>query len=183
VASNSTISGNFAVAYGGGITSYGATLSNVTVTGNVAQAGSNYAGGIYAMTGYTHQMRNTIIAGNRSISVLGTVYTVLSDCGGPATITSLGYNLVGTNSNGMCHFSSTATDQYGTFLDPIDPLLAALVSDGGVGLVHPLITGGPAIDAGNPAAPGSGGDACLGTDQRGSTRPDGSYCDIGAYEG
>jgi hypothetical protein len=51
-----------------------------------------------------------------------------------------------------------------------------------------LLTGSPAIDAGNPAAPGSTALACPATDQRGVARPqDGNsdgqaVCDIGAFE-
>jgi hypothetical protein len=38
------------------------------------------------------------------------------------------------------------------------------------------------LDAGNPAAPGSGGSACAALDQRGTTRPQGAACDAGAVE-
>ena len=41
---------------------------------------------------------------------------------------------------------------------------------------------GPAVNAGNPATPGSGGDACSAVDQRGAHRPQGGRCDIGAFE-
>ena len=47
---------------------------------------------------------------------------------------------------------------------------------------HALQSGSPAIDAGNPATPGSGGNACEPTDQRGVARPQGAACDIGAFE-
>ncbi|MBE2223050.1 MAG: hypothetical protein IAF02_16015, partial [Anaerolineae bacterium] len=46
----------------------------------------------------------------------------------------------------------------------------------------------PAIDAGNPAMPGSGFPACAKTDQRSVQRPfdgngdDTAVCDIGAFE-
>jgi hypothetical protein len=40
----------------------------------------------------------------------------------------------------------------------------------------------PAINAGNPLAPGSGGVACAQTDQRGQRRPIGGRCDMGAFE-
>src|SRR5262249_34543794 len=39
-----------------------------------------------------------------------------------------------------------------------------------------------ALDAGNPAAPGSSGTACEAMDQRGVVRPQGGACDIGAVE-
>ena len=38
----------------------------------------------------------------------------------------------------------------------------------------------PARDSANPRTPGSGGNSCLGTDHRGTSR--GATCDIGAYD-
>jgi hypothetical protein len=64
-------------------------------------------------------------------------------------------------------------------LSNLDPELDIFNSAGGY---YPLLLGSPAIDAGNPTTPGSGGNACLGTDQRGVIRPQGNRCDIGAYE-
>ncbi len=68
-------------------------------------------------------------------------------------------------------------------------VLDAFADDGTPGNGHfPLVSDSPAIDAGNPADPGSGGDACEATDQLGSPRPadgncDGTaLCDIGAIE-
>ena len=67
-----------------------------------------------------------------------------------------------------------------------DAKLAALAKNGGPTQTMALLAGSPAIDAGNPAKPGSGKGACELTDQRGITRPvDGAgkaICDIGAFE-
>ncbi len=49
-------------------------------------------------------------------------------------------------------------------------------------MTHALLPGSPAIGAGSPAAPGTGGNACETTDQRGMSRPQGDRCDMGAYE-
>ena len=79
-------------------------------------------------------------------------------------------------------FATTTGDQLGTGASPLDPLLGNLADNGGPTLTHALLNGSPAVDAGSPATPGSGGGACEITDQRGTTRPKGSQCDIGAFE-
>ena len=56
-----------------------------------------------------------------------------------------------------------------------DPLLDALADNGGPTQTIALLTGSPAIDAGNV-------ETCAATDQRGVARPQGAGCDIGAYE-
>src|SRR5262249_45562682 len=48
-------------------------------------------------------------------------------------------------------------------------------NNGGVTSTHSLLSGSPAIDAGNTAT-------CAPNDQRGAVRPVGAACDIGAYE-
>jgi len=56
-----------------------------------------------------------------------------------------------------------------------DPLLGPLADNGGPNKTMALQPGSPAIDAGNNAT-------CPTTDQRGINRPQGSDCDIGAFE-
>ena len=172
---NSTVSGNVA-GIGGGIFSFSTVvLNNSTIHRNTA---SGFGGGItfdpdyLGNPSYTFTIRNTIVAGN---------FTAFDqpDCRGP--ITSAGYNLLGINTG--CTFSAATGDKVGTSASPIDPRLTALTNNGGPTFTHALITGSPATDAGNTAAPGSGGNACLATDQRGVTRPAGARCDIGAFEG
>ena len=107
--------------------------------------------------------RNTIIAH----SVSG------GDCAGAGPFTSLGHNL---DSDGTCNLGATGD------LSSTNPLLTSLQDNGGPTFTHGLLAGSPAIDAGNPATPGSGGNACESTDQRGVTRPQLAACDIGAYE-
>ena len=62
------------------------------------------------------------------------------------------------------------------------PNLAPLANNGGPTQTHALNAGSVAVDAGDPGVPGSGGIACEATDQRGTTRPQGIRCDIGAFE-
>ncbi len=56
-----------------------------------------------------------------------------------------------------------------------DPQLGPLADNGGPNRTMALPAGSPAEDAANPAT-------CPATDQRGISRPQGSGCDIGAYE-
>ena len=164
---NSTISGNSAPSgYGGGIDNWGTiTLNNTTVTDNSAGQG----GGINENSGSV-TMTNSILAGNTLTN------SSPQDCSGQ--IISAGYNLVGNTSG--CTFSATATDKTN-----LEPRLGPLV---GLPGYHIPLYQSPAIDAGNPAAPGSGGTACLATDQVGTSRPiDGNndgiaVCDIGSFE-
>jgi len=161
---NSTVSGNNATGVGGGILNYGGVvnLNNVTITNNTA----NGSGGIHNAGG-TVNFKNTLIAGNTSSGAS-------PDCGG--TLTSQGYNLI-QNTAG-CTIVGDATGN----VTGQDPLLTPLSNNGGATQTHGLLSGSPAIDAGNPTAPGSGGNACEASDQRGIARPQGTQCDIGAVE-
>ena len=184
---NSTISGNATQSNGGGIVQHvGATLqmNNVTITNNVSNVdeGADGAGGGLKFSSGTVRLKNTIIAGNIDNSGVGPDCVIVLD----AELISEGYNLIGNNS--VCSFTATTGDQIGTGSSPIDPLIGTLQDNGGPTLTHAIPVVSPAIDAANPAAPGSGGDACEAADQRGDVRPaDGdsdftATCDIGAFE-
>jgi hypothetical protein len=171
---NSTITGNFAGANGGGLDSGlgAATLKSVTVAFNEADssgpAGGD-GGGISMLFG-TVTLTNTIVANNHN----GPYPWTAPDCEG--TPTSLGYNLIGDTTG--CSWTSTTGDITGVTF----PGLGVHGENGGPTQTVPLTAGSPAIDAANPAAPGSGGNACPATDQRGVGRPLGPRCDIGAFE-
>lgn len=172
---NVTLSGNTATANGGGLyTSGTATLNNVTIAGNSADQdtnGSGNGGGIFIQGG-TVTPSNTIIGDNIDRSTGGN--DKHDDCSGP--VTSAGYNLIQSPTG--CTIAGTTTGN----LIGQNPQLDALADNGGPTRTHALKNNSPAIDAGNPAAPGSGGTACEGTDQRGTPRPQGPRCDIGSFE-
>ena len=147
-------------------------LNNVTITLNT---GIQQATGLIANGGSVN-VANSIIAGN-----ITTGNNSRPDCDGK--IISGGHNLIGVNG---CNFNGGIGDLLGNNNAPINARLGALTNNGGPTSTYTLLVGSPAIDAGNPAAPGSGGGACEVTDQRGVTRPvlgAGSLiCDIGAVE-
>jgi hypothetical protein len=162
---NCTISGNSASNGGGGINNYmGAemNLSYATIANNQA-TGASALGGGFENTGPA-TFDNTIVANNTAgAGVNNNGYNVAAQGG---TIQSNGYNLCGDNS---CGFNQP------TDLPNTDPLLGPLRDNGGPTFTHALLHGSPAIDAAN----NSGAPA---TDQRGTPRPQGTNCDIGAYE-
>ena len=166
---NSTISGNTGNANGGGGIFNGsgaATINNSTISGNTS---NNVGGGINRVVG-TVELINTIVAGNTGSSS--------PDCAGSPTY--LGHNLVGHLAG--CGYVAAAGDVTGTLDLALDPMLAPLQNYGGPTETHALLPGSAAIDAANPATPGSGGNACEANDQRGIPRPLGAACDIGTYE-
>ena len=162
---NTTISHNHAGTRGGGIESVGSAgdgrinLNNVTIAANSAEG---EGGGIFNIANKAVGFKNTILAGN--LDNQGP-----SDCVG--SLDSRSYNLVETKPE-SCEFIDTNS------IIGEAPLLGPLANNGGPTRTHALLSGSPAIDAGNPAQPGSGGHACEATDQRGAPR----NCDIGAYE-
>jgi CSLREA domain-containing protein len=186
---NTTVSGNHASDRGGGIlVDAGSGVSNLTldsatVTANVADGNlaiGSGGGGLYAHaepqgTTLVH-LRNTILSGNTDLTGLGPDYL----CDGPV-LTEHGHNLFSPGHPASC---SLLGDPSGDVV--ANPQLGALADNGGptgfVTATHRPLEGSPAIDAGNPATPGSGGDACPIADQRGVVRPRGVRCDIGAYE-
>ncbi len=176
---NSTLSGNQTNGDGGGIYHMGVALNldNVTIATNTADADGNNigdGGGIFHVGGAA-TLKNTIIARNSDNTVAGNIHP---DCSTPFAFTSQGYNLIG-NGTGSGATIWQATDQVGTNISPVDPLLGPLADNGGNTFTHALLTGSPAIDKGicadislNPVT----------ADQRGVARPQGATCDIGAYE-
>lgn len=101
--------------------------------------------------------------------------TLLADnlraCDG--TVTSKGYNLSDDQS---CNFAAAGDVQ-----NP-DARVGPLAANGGPTQTVALTGGSPAIDAGDPSGCIDDGGRLLTVDQRGTRRPAGGRCDIGAYE-
>lgn len=196
---NVTVSGNQANGNGGGIQNLAGTvnLNNVTITNNTADSDNDGGDGGGVWNTATFNTKNSIIAGNADLSAGGYPYGV-ADCSG--TLSSQGYNLVGdqaTPSSGSpaCTLSGGSGDNTGGFWLFSNYLryaagLLPLALNGGTTLSHAPYSqaAGLTVDWGNPATPGSGGDACELFDQRGQPRPidggtDGvARCDRGAVE-
>jgi hypothetical protein len=165
ILNNSTVSGNTGSDEGIYIFFGTLILNNSTITNNQLHGVTIWGG--------TLRLQNSVIAGNGTGGDCSEEYEGI--------IASQGYNLIG-NSTG-CPFTRATGDLVGTSNKPIDPKLGSLQDNGGPTFTHALYSISPAVDAGNPAEPGSGENACLLKDQRGVTRPKGTACDIGAYEG
>jgi hypothetical protein len=166
---NSTVSGNSGSAGTGGIINVGSLdLNNVTITHNTSDEESAGRAGGLADNGGVTRLRNTIIAGNFNTAGGS------PDCAG--TLTSQGHNLIQDTSG--CTLVGTMT---GNLLG-VNPQLGALANNGGPTRTHSLGASSPARNAGNPAMPGSSDAACRTTDQRGVSRPQGTRCDMGAFE-
>jgi hypothetical protein len=202
---NSTLSGNRALDYGGGgiwnngtltvtnstlsdnSAAYGAGILNMQtliLTNSTLSGNSSFHGTIDNETG-TMTLKNSTLAGNTTSSGVniyvasGTVTltnTILdqpspvANCSG--TIIDGGHNI---DLGNTCGFSAANGSLVNT-----DPLLGPLADNGGPTQTMALLTGSPAINAGDD-------DTCAAAlvnnlDQRGVSRPQGPHCDIGAYE-
>jgi predicted outer membrane repeat protein len=148
IINQSTISGNTSTNYGGGIFSRGTvTISSSTITDNTADAdngGGGEGGGIARYEGDL-SISHSLIGNNLDLSG-GT-----PDCynrSNSSSFVSNGYNLV---ENGC--FSTQASDIIG-----LDPMVGALINNGGPLLpggfimgTHALAKGSPARNAGDPS--------------------------------
>ena len=195
---NSTLSGNSAHFYGGGIftvSAYGGSalvdVLNSTLSGNSA---GRFGGGIY---------NNAFVDGSSPLKILNSTFSDNSAFQGPSggianvsgtlqlgsiilnassisndsgTITSLGYNLSSDNGGG---FLTATGDQINTA-----PMLGPLQDNGGPTFTHALLTGSPAIDAGDPNFDPNAFNPPMLYDQRGSDydRVAHGRIDIGAFE-
>lgn len=163
--SNSTISGNLALGNGGGLYLSGSSsLHNVTIFGNTS--GVDRGGGLYQRSGDL-VVANTLLAENAGNDCFRSAGTPLAN----------GNNL---DTDGSC------IGVFGANFTTGAAHLGPLVDNGGPTPTHILLAGSSAIDAGDNAICAAAPVAAL--DQRGVARPidaedNGSVvCDIGAVE-
>ena len=152
---NSTIANNINTGiYGGGYL----TIKNSTITNNTRTTASDTGSGL-AYSGAALSIINTILANN----------TNGADC----------YNGISTgillNTGNIIENNAIGEHTCGTPASSEDPNLGLLADNGGPTQTMALLTGSPAIDAGDDAN-------CAISDQRGVPRPQDAHCDIGAYE-
>jgi hypothetical protein len=175
-----TISGNLATGStygGGGILAVGSfvTITNSTLTGNTAPAGQ---GGGASLIDVVVNLVNVTVTANQASSGGGlTLFVnwslvnsiVAGNLGGDCSGFGLEASDHSLDSDNSCGLNDAGSHP------GVSPLLGPLANNGGPTDTHALLAGSPALDAGNNAT-------CLATDQRGVTRPQGSACDIGAFE-
>jgi parallel beta helix pectate lyase-like protein/S-layer family protein/polymorphic membrane protein len=154
---NSTFYDNAALSgSGGGVANYGGlSIKNSTFSNNNASSGGAIRNGL----GGFLSLRNSILANS-----VGGVDCINPD-GTPAV----------ENINNLVETTGAGFESCGTPLLSSDPMLGSLTNNGGATQTMALLPASPAINVGNDAS-------CPSADQRGVTRPQGSHCDIGAYE-
>ncbi len=180
VITGTTFSGNSASGAGGGlyntVSTGTVTITNSTFSNNSAGDGGGVSNsvGTVTITNSTFSGNGATINGGGLLAAVGSVTlrnTIVAN-------STSGNNCSGTITNGGDNLDSGSTCGWGTTsgsLSSTDPLLGALT---GSPAYFPLNTGSPAIDAVIYNAPNN----CPANDQRGAVRPQGAYCDVGAYE-
>ncbi len=179
---NSTFSANSSGTAGGGV--YNASSSTTTITNSTFSANSSgTGGGIY--NGGTTTIRNSTLSGNSAINNGGGIFiantgtlnyanTIIAnstsggDCGSQFGAT------IGTNTNNLVEGANCSAALSG------DPNLGPLADNGGPTQTMALIYPSSALNAGDDATCAAAPVNNL--DQRGMARPQGTKCDIGAYE-
>jgi hypothetical protein len=165
---NSTFAANSAGSDGGGAIANAATanITQTTLAGNSAANGADvhtFCSGQKPSSSCFSKLYMTIVAGGSGGPNCSSNFT------GPAPVSNSGYNL----DDGMsCGFSGSGS------LSNANPMLGSLQNNGGTTDTMALQSGSPALDA----APSSASRCANTVDERGVTRPQGSGCDIGAYE-
>jgi predicted outer membrane repeat protein len=195
---NSTLKNNQSTSDGGAISSSGMlTLKNSTITQNQANSGG---GIVIAGNASGHSILNSTIAqntassgggifvhGNAEVEVKNSTFAdnsapsgaEIKMIGPAAHVDSINTIFLCTPVNSNCYvYLSNAVSLNNSILAVgtlFDYGLASLARNGGPTQTMALLPGSPLIDAGTDAN-------CQSADQRGVPRPQGSHCDIGAFE-
>jgi hypothetical protein len=142
IISNSAFSGNSASVSGGGICNFGENQSNRTVVTlyNSTMSGNSAGTGGAIMNDGQQQGQAQISIGNTILKAGAAGENIHNDLG---FIGSSGYNLSSDDAGG---FLAATGDQINT-----DPMLGPLQNNGGPTFTHELLTGSPALNAGDPS--------------------------------
>jgi anti-sigma factor RsiW len=177
---NSTVSGNRAQSFGGGVVFHrtaGGRVDRATVAFNrcnLEGSGTASKGGGLRLLHGTATMTSTIVAHNARGEGPDDADDVSVSSGAD---TQLGgsFNVFGTVRDDPAVASGMRRSRWGGAGKPFDPRLGPLVDNLGPTPTHALLPDSPAIDAGGDADPPP-------FDQRGLPRTVGRRPDIGAYE-
>jgi len=166
----------------------GGTGGAGTQTGGVGGAGGS-GGAIYNATNASVALRSSLQASNQA-GAGGTGGTGSTTAGAPGTagsgpdlygsFTSQGHNLLGQADGSSGLTDGVNNDLVGSTATPLNPGLGPLQNNGGNTSTMPLLSGSPALEAGDDALLGAPFN--LATDQRGLPRKSGAHVDIGAFE-
>ena len=184
---NSTFSGNSAQDAGAGVGASGSstvTVRSSTFTGNRANNDGSSTefrgGGLFAESSSTLTLHNSIVAGN--FTGTGNQESNIDKTSGATVSSSSSHNLIGGSSPGISNgVNGNIVGNGSGGVIPITDILEPVLSDaGGTTLIHRLVVGSPALNAGNNAEIPAG----VTTDQRGTgfARIVGGTVDIGAFE-
>lgn len=176
--SNVTFNGNRASQQGGALWLDGrdtgiaaVALNHATVTDNSSQDAQG-GGAIHTLNGNggsaSTTIRNSIFWGDTAGAGAGSASIEIYN----STPTNASVTVENTVLQGGCPATGNASC---SGIITTDPLLLPLANNGGPTQTRLPNAGSPALDAASPGY-------CLGTDQRGVTRPQGSACDMGATE-
>jgi len=194
------VSSNTATLKGGGIFSnqgfFGQRISNSTITNNTAATGGAiHSSGSLLLANNTISSNTATVAATSIFSESGSINVLNTIIGRDApsaiaalsgSFTSSGNNIV-TDSRNSTGFTNGVNNDQVSENNAIDPLLGALANNGGHTDTRALLTGSPAIDAGNDCVLT---DSCstllrggLSSDARGRyQRKVGNAVDVGAFE-
>ncbi|HQX16822.1 MAG TPA: choice-of-anchor Q domain-containing protein, partial [Anaerolineales bacterium] len=197
-----TFSGNSATRRGGGMLNEfsSPTLTNVTFSGNISTETSGattpWGGGGMMNIGADPVLNNVTFNGNNSVNGSGTAggdaiknVTQTGNASAPVIENSILWGDGGINDEVRSEGTSSATIEdsiaqggcpaLATCANVInsDPVLSALANNGGYTQTMAISVTGAADDAADTTTAD-----CAAIDQRGTARPQGAACDIGAYE-